>query len=312
MRRASKNVYVHKNHDGRGGRGPCIRPRGVRRGGGGDDAGAPPPTTTDPMPPAPPTAAVMIPDGMYLDADNMPMAGTMTIAAGESATTNGVIFSCPAGGMACEVEVMADGSVTSTGGEATAALSADAMVQVAQAKKDEADMMAAEMLERRDRVIGEDRALEAAANLGLTGTAGLDEDEIIINRGGSGPARVTSTGYSAAEDPALPNGDVWIGSRLTQTAGGNTNQLVVYTDKEPATRIQFYNWDGDATTPSLYADTVTDALTAPADATTVITPLELLNGTSPVGLSDRTADLTRVPSAPVARGGQSHAEVPGQ
>ena len=262
-------------------------------GGGGDDT-ADTPTTTDPMPMPPPTAAVTIPDGMYLDEDNAPSAGMMTIAAGEMATNNGVIFSCPAGGAACEVEVMADGSVTSTGGEATAALSADAMVQVAQAKQDaedEADRMA---LENRDRVIGEDRALEAAMNLPATGTTGaLDEDEITITRGGSGPARVTSTGYSAADDPALPNGN-WAGSRLMQAvAGVGTNHLVVYTDKEPATRIQFYNWDGDATTPSLYADSVTDALTAPADSSTTITPLGL--GAGGQTFSAATADPTRFP-----------------
>ncbi len=262
-------------------------------GGGGDDT-ADTPTTTDPMPMPPPMAAVTIPDGMYLDEDNAPSAGMMTIAAGESATNNGVIFSCPAGGDACEVEVMADGSATSTGGEATAALSDDAMVQVAQAKKDEADMQAAAMLTRRDRVIGEDRALEAAANLPATNTAGaLDEDEIIITRGGSGPARVTSTGYSAADDPALPNGN-WAGSRLTQAVRGvGTNHLVVYTDKEPATRIQFYNWDGDATTPSLYASTVADALTAPADSTTTIDPLGL--GGAGATFSARTADPTKFP-----------------
>ena len=270
-------------------------------GGGGDDT-ADTPTTTDPMPMPLPTAEVTIPDAMYLDEDNAPSAGMMTIAAGEMATNNGVIFSCPAGGDACEVEVMADGSVTSTGGEAMAALSADAMVQVAQAKQDaedEADRMA---LENRDRVIGEDRALEAAANLPATGTAGaLDEDEIIITRGGSGPARVTSTGYSAADDPALPNGN-WAGSRLTQAvAGVGTNHLVVYTDKEPARRIQFYNWDGDATTPSLYVSAAADALTAPADASTTIDPLGL--GGAGATFSAATADPTKFPQPQSAEEG---------
>ena len=271
-------------------------------GGGGTSSIAPATPTTPPEPPAPaPVADVMIPDAMYLDEDNAPSAGSMTIAAGDSYTNNGVMFSCPAGGDACEVEVMDDGSVTSTGGEATAALTADAMTQVAQAKQDAEEERQRAALENRDRIIGKDRALEAAANLGLTGTAGLDEDEIIINRGGSGPARVTSTGYSAAEDPALPNGDVWIGSRLMRTAGGSTSHLFVYTDKEPATRIQFYNWDGDATTPSLYADTVTDVLTQPADATTVITPLAL--GGAGATFSAGTTDPTRFPRAQSAEEG---------
>ena len=65
---------------------------------------------------------------------------------------------------------MADGSVTSTGGEATAALTDDAVLQVAQAKKaaqDEADRAA---LENRDRIIGKDRAIETASRLAGTGS----------------------------------------------------------------------------------------------------------------------------------------------
>ena len=263
------------------------------------DGGSDAPTTddmdmTEPMPdPEPTPVAVTIPDAMYLDDDNMPMAGMTTIAAGGTHTSGGVMFSCAAGGDACELNVMDDGSVTSTGGEVTAALTEAGMTQVAAAK-----------LMYRDQIIGKDKAIEGAANLGLTGTAGLDEDEITITRGGSGPASVTSTGYSAADDPALPNGDVWIGSHLTQAvAGVGTNHLFVYTDKEPATRIQFYNWDGDETTPSLYADTVTDALTGgdAADATTVITPLGL--GGAGAAFSAATADPTKFPQPQLPKEG---------
>ena len=260
-------------------------------GGNGDTSMQMPP---DPMPPAPTPVAVTVPDAMYLDADNMPVAGTTTIAAGGTYTTGGVTLSCPAGGDACEVEVMADGSVTSTGGEATASLTDAAMLQVAQAKQDaqeEADRVA---LENRDRIIGKDRALEAAALLPATATANaLDIDEIIITRGGSGAATVTSTGYSASEEPILSNGD-WAGSRLVDPVPGGMRHLFVYTDKEPATRIQFYNWDGDATTPSLYADTVTDGLSAPADSTTAITPLGL-GGAGGQTFSAATADSTKFP-----------------
>ena len=274
-------------------------------GGGGGTATMPP----DPTPPPPPVAAVMIADAMYLDEDNAPMAGSMSIAAGDSYTNNGVIFSCPAGGDACEVEVMADGSATSTGGEATAALTDDAMVQVAQAKKIAADAAEAAALEMRDRIIGKDRALEAAARLPATGTANaLDVDEITITRGGSGPASVTSAGYSMSDDPALPNGD-WAGSHLTQAvAGVGTNHLFVYTDKEPATRIQFYNWDGDATTPALYASTTADALTAPADATTTIDPLSL--GGAGATFSAATTDPTRFPQPQSAEEGSLRQNYP--
>ncbi len=261
-------------------------------GGGGDDDTAGAPTTMpDPTPDPKPTAMVMIPDAMYLSAANMPMAGEMEIAPGGSYTSGGVTFSCPADGDACEVEVMADGSVTSTGGAATAMLTEAATTQVAASK-----------LMYRDQIIGKDRAIEAAANLpAATGGGVPGEAAIIINRGGSGPASVTSAGYSKSEGAILSNGDVWVGTRLMQTVPGYTNHLFVYTDKEPATRIQFYNWDGDATTPSLYADTVTDALTAPADATTIITPLGL--GTGGQTFSDRTADLTRFPARQLPKEG---------
>ena len=262
-------------------------------GGGGSGTSSMAPTMPPEPPAPPPVASVMIPDAMYLDDDNAPMAGSMTIAAGDSYTNNGVMFSCPAGGDACEVEVMDDGSVTSTGGEATAMLTSDAMVQVAQAKQDAEEEATRMALENRDRIIGKDRALEAAANLPATGTANaLDEDEIIITRGGSGPARVTSTGYSMSDDPALPNGN-WAGSHLTDPVPGGMRHLFVYTDKEPATRIQFYNWDGDATTPSLYADSVTDGLSAPADSSTTITPLGL--GGAGQTFSAATADSTKFP-----------------
>ena len=156
--------------------------------GGGGSSSTAPTTPTEPPPAPPPVAMVMIADAMYLDEDNMPAAGSMTIAAGDSYTNNGVMFSCPAGGDACEVEVMDDGSVTSTGGVATAALTADAMTQVAQAKQDAEEEAARAALENRDRIIGKDRALEAAANIGTGGSPA--EAAIIINRGGSGPARV--------------------------------------------------------------------------------------------------------------------------
>ena len=171
MRRASRDAYVQKIDDGRGGRGPCLRSGGLRRrrqrradGLGAAPSGDPRSDASAPTP-----VAVTVPDAMYLDAANMPMAGSMTIAAGESATNNGVIFSCPAGGDACEVEVAADGSVTSTGGEATAALSDAATMQVAQAKKAEADAKAAADEVLLSRIIGKDTALEGAHELARDG-----------------------------------------------------------------------------------------------------------------------------------------------
>ena len=54
---------------------------------------------------------------MYLNDANMPMAGSMTIAAGGTYTSGGVTFLCAEGGDGCEVTVAADGSVEATGGD---------------------------------------------------------------------------------------------------------------------------------------------------------------------------------------------------
>ena len=250
------------------------------------DGGSDAPTTggdtmmPEPEPePEPTPVAVTVPDAMYLDDANMPMAGMTTIAAGGSHTSGGVMFSCAAGGDACELTIADDGSVTSTGGDVTAMLTEAAMEQVADAK-----------LMARDQIIGKDRAIEAAANFGTGGSP--TEAAIGITRGPSGPADVTSAGYTASMMPILPNAG-WSASRLMQTVTGATNHLFVYTDIDPPTRIQFYNWDGDATTPSRYTDSVTDALTQPADASTTITPLGL--GTGGQTFSSATADPTKFP-----------------
>ena len=249
----------------------------------GDNTPAPTDDMTMMPEPEPIPVAVTIPDAMYLDEDNMPMAGMTTIAAGGSHTSGGVMFSCPAGGDACELNVMADGSVTSTGGEATAMLTEAAMEQVADAK-----------LMARDRIIGKDRAIEAAANLPDATAGGIvGEAAIMISRGRSGPASVTSAGYSASMMPILPNAG-WSASRLMQTVTGATNHLFVYTDIEAPERIQFYNWDGDPDTPRLYENATADALTAPADSSFVITGLALTGGAAG-NFSASTADPTKFP-----------------
>ena len=271
---------------------------------GGDDK-----ATVDPPEPMEPTpVAVSMPaDSMYLEAANMPMAGTHSISADGTVTSGGVVFSCAAGGDACMLTIAADGTASSTGGMVTAALTEAAMMQVAQAKKAAEDKADMEALMHRDRIIGKDRALEAAANLPDSAAGGIvGEGDILISRAAGKMASVTPAGYSMSDDPALPNAG-WAGTHLTQAVTGvGTNHLFVYTDIEAPTRIQFYNWDGDATTPSLYTDSVTDALTAPADASTVITPLAL-GGNTGQTFSAATADRTRFPASQSVEEG-SHTE----
>ena len=249
----------------------------------------------DMMPPAPTPVAVTVPDAMYLDEDNAPMAGPpMMIAAGGTETSGGVTFLCAAGGEACVVTVADDGSVSATGGTVTASLTAAAMTQVAAAKEMKSD----EMLAMRDRIIGKDAAIEGATNL-ATGDATtetpsvLQESEISITRAAGKPARVrvSSTGpdgYGVADTPAMANGS-WAGTHLTRSLASSTQHLFVYTDIEAPTRVQFYNFDGKGTTPDRYGGSVDtggtvittdDVSTAvPYTTTTTIPPLALTTAT---------------------------------
>ena len=200
------------------------------------------PTTTTPEPMEPTPVDVAIPETPMGYAAE---AGTLTIPAGGSATSGGVMFSCAAGGDACVVTIADDGTATATGGDVTAALTAEAQMAA-----DDAATSAALMA--RDRIIGIDRAIEAAANLPATATANMPaESNIIISRGAGADALVivdSPAGFTASDTAALSNGD-WAGTRLmragTGTAAGTTQHLVVYTDIELPTRVQFYDYDGD-------------------------------------------------------------------
>ena len=282
-------------------------------GGGSDEptASAPPPAMPpDPMPPAPTPVAVTVTDAMYLDAENMPMAGSMTIAAGETHTSGGVTFLCAEGGEDCVVTVADDGSVTATGGMVTASLTAAAMMQVAEAKEMRAEEDEAARIVRVKRVIGEDRAIEGVGSLQRAATAGLDATEIRISRAQGGTARVrvaapatapdaTIGGYVAAEDAAMVNGE-WAGARLTRPVAGATQQLVVYTDIEEPTRVQFYNFDRRATTASRYVDTAPPAGTDPYPAGVMPTALTI----SAAGFfTGAVLDPTQFPQRGPAAGG---------
>ena len=239
----------------------------------------------DDMEPTP--EAVMLPaDLMYLGADDMPMAGETMIAAGRSHTSGGVEFTCAAGGDDCVLTVDANGMATSTGGTVTTALTEAAMERVSDAK-----------IDHRDRIIGLDRALEGASNLGLTGTAGLDEDEITISRAAGAMARVTSTGYSASDDTILDNGG-WAGTLLERSVTGATQYLAVYTDIAAPTRVQFYNFDDDEDTLHLYgaADTDDAAALSLQGATGTAGPLAVI-------VNAALLDMTRFPApGPVQEG----------
>ena len=278
-----------------------------------DQATAPDPMPTEPTTPAPdpePTpVSVTIPDAMYLDADNTPMAGTLMISAGMTATRGGVTFLCAEGGDDCEVTIAGDGSAMATGGTVTASLTADAMDQVAEAKKEKSDADEAARLIRRNRVIGEDRALETAATLPASGTAstdsGLDRANILAVRGPAGPATIVVTGpagYSKVTD--LMNG-TWGGTRLSRVAGANTDEFVAFTDRAAPVLVQFYNFDRDADTASRYVDTSPPTGDDPYGPGDTLTPLSLVaTGTAAAGrFTGAVLDSSEFPQPGPTEGG---------
>ena len=279
-------------------------------GGGGSDeptATAPPPTTTpDPMPPAPTPVDVTLPETPM---GHAAMAGMYSIPAGGSATSGGVMFSCAAGGEDCAVTVAEDGTATALGGDVEASLT-----EVAQMALDEENQAAA--LVARNRIIGEDSAIEGATALPARATAsatsGLDRANIRVTRGAGAAARVRVTpapaGYTPAEEAAMSNGD-WAGTRLTRIVGPNTDQLVVYTDIEQPDRVQFYDFDAKATTDARYAYPGT----LPTDSggnqraflpTDTITPLTIGGATAGAGAFSRaTLDPNEFPQPGPSAGG---------
>ena len=71
-----------------------------------------------------------------LPAEYAPAPASGTIPAGSSHTSNGVVFSCAAGGDDCMVTVAADGTVSSTGGMVTATLT-QAVADIVASRNDE-------------------------------------------------------------------------------------------------------------------------------------------------------------------------------
>ena len=132
-------------------------------GGGGSSSTSGPATE----PPTPVNVALPgnVPAGMA-------PSGSHTIAAGGTATSNGVTFTCAAGGEACVVMVAADGSsATSTGGTVTASLSQAAQTAIDNANKvADADKTAMDDAAKANSTTA--KALKAAINIAKVGTDG--------------------------------------------------------------------------------------------------------------------------------------------
>lgn len=155
-----------------------------------------------------------------------PTAGTISLAAGETEDSGSVTFSCPADGEDCEIVVAADGTVTSTGGEATAMLTTAAMAALTL----EQTMTAEEM---KLRAVGVADALPNAA---------ISTSPVSVTRKTSAAAAFKSTGRTAGDAPTSIGSD-WAGATFTgiNVVGPvtNTEKVVVYSDIEAPVSAKF-------------------------------------------------------------------------
>ena len=176
---------------------------------GGNGGGTP----TDPTDPTPTTHDVTVPM-LPMGYDSNP-ADTFTVAPGGNREHGDVTYSCPTGGPACEIEVKADGMVTSTGGAATAERSAasiaretdDQMAAAAAATKAAGTKRMAIATEAAtaaadDRDIGgSDASLGTDNAKGGTGAA-ADQYQLSISRDRSGTEiEITDSMMAGANDP---------------------------------------------------------------------------------------------------------------
>ena len=244
-----------------------------------------PPTMPEPTP-----VAVTVPDAMYLDAANIPTAGSMTIAAGMTGTSGGVTFLCAEGGEDCEVTVADDGSVTATGGDVTASLTADAMEQVADAKQMKSDDEAEMAQMARDRAIGQASAMASPGNApGITS----------ISHPAGKAVSVVVTGFKPTEmQPGMLGS--FTGVSLSNTSSATATQyMTVYTDIAEPKKREFFNYDGDDDTPAAYESAT---LTRPAGDALPLVPSP--DGTSNQGrFNAGNVDLTIFPTKGPSTGG---------
>ena len=207
----------------------------------------------DMMPPPPPTPMAIDLTGLLmgfgLTADD---AGEHEIAADSSMDIGNATFSCPAGGMACTVTIAADGTATSTGGQATATPSAAAMMAYEEQK--EADEKAA-----LAKGMGIAMALQAADGPvpGANGTITDTNRPVAVTRATTGDAEIklstddgsATVAFAEAEDitmsmpPAITG---WMGQTQSRTVEGTTDMVTVYTDIKNATpqKLKYSNAGG--------------------------------------------------------------------
>ena len=102
-----------------------------------------------------------------------PDSGTYTIQPGRIATAGDVTFACPEEGSSCEVTVADDGTVTSTGGMATA-MDSDSATRRLAAEQAQADAESDRDAAQQAQQVAEDAAMDAAAAQQVAEDAAMD------------------------------------------------------------------------------------------------------------------------------------------
>ena len=209
---------------------------------------------TDMEMPAP--VAVTLPSNIPA---GMAPSGTHTIAAGASATSNGVTFSCAEGGEACTVTVAANGaSATSTGGTVTAALSQAAQTAIDNANKvSDADRKA--MKDAAKAKSDKAKALKAAIEIDKldgsnTATNVSDPTMIpVLDIDGDGTVNTDLTvaitlkkGDSVGSLGSWKRTDYAGMEAATGDAAKNTGMVRVYDNQDEAKSVTFASEAGEA------------------------------------------------------------------
>ncbi len=164
----------------------------------GSDGGDDPVTMPDPPPDPTPTPVAVDMSGVTMG--YMVTAGTVEIAAGTTMTHGDVDFMCAAGGEACTVMVMGDGTATSTGGTVTAMNSADYQARLTVDEQrmaaNNAISMATDAIDAltgmsSDADVDAAQALIDAAKAAVTAGLMLTDDEKVALNGMIASAEVT-------------------------------------------------------------------------------------------------------------------------
>ena len=172
-------------------------------------------------------------------------AGTAEIAAGESADTGEVTFTCAAGGDACSVTVDADGDATATGGTVTAANSAAYTTRVVATDAAKTKFTAMDEEAKQGET---DQPVDAGLGGSNTDGTAVDTYSIDISRSSTGTTiEITDTALAGEDDPEFTLAEDLMDGRIMHVRSkaaddeGNVEQEVVLvaTDIDPPTPMAF-------------------------------------------------------------------------